>query len=133
MKYLGIDYGEKRVGIAMSDDNGEMAFPKLVLQNDRKFIENLKKLILENKVKKVVIGDSKNYKLIDNDIMVGILDLKSVLEVETEIDVVLHSEILSSMEAERIQGKNDMLDASAATIILQSYLDLQKHLKNLNK
>ena len=33
------------------------------------------------------------------------------------------------MEAKRIQGKNDMLDASAATIILQSYLDLQKHLK----
>ena len=37
MKYLGIDYGEKRVGIAISDEEGKVAFPKIVLKNNNEF------------------------------------------------------------------------------------------------
>lgn len=125
-KYLGIDYGTKRIGIAISDDNGEMAFPKMVLDNNNKIIENIKELTSKNNIEKVVIGESKNYKMEDNLIMTDILDLKSILENELQLDVILHPEVLSSSEAEQIQGKNAMLDASAAAIILQSYLDSLK-------
>ena len=125
MKYLGIDYGTKRVGLAISDELGQMAFPSAVIQNDNKLIEKLKAIIDEKEIKKVVIGESKNYKMEDNLIMQEIMDLKAVLENEKNIDVILHPEVLSSMQAEQIQGKNQMLDASAAAIILQSYLDSQ--------
>lgn len=123
MKYLGIDYGTKRVGIALSGDGGMMAFPHGVIDNDSQLIQNITKLVKENDVKLVVIGESKNYKMEDNAIMNDIIDLKDVLEATLEIDVELQPEFMTSVQAEKIQGKNDMIDASAATIILQSYLD----------
>lgn len=123
MKYLGIDYGTKRVGVATSDEDGKIAFPKEVVANDNDLIINLEKLIESENIKKVIIGESKNFKMEDNEIMTDIIDLKDVIEATMEIDVELHPEVLSSVEAEKIQGKNDMIDASAAAIILQSYLD----------
>ncbi len=123
MKYIGIDYGTKRVGVALSDDNGKIAFPKSILENNPKLLENLKKLILENSVNKIIIGESKNFKMEDNEIMTEILDLKKVLEAELDMDVDLNPEFLSSMEARNVSGKSEMIDASAAAIILQDYLD----------
>ncbi len=129
MRYLGIDYGTKRVGIAMSDENGDMAFPKEVLKNDARLIENLRKIVTENEIKKVVIGESKDFKMKDNAIMTEILDLQAVIEKTFEIDALLHPEFMSSQQAEFFQGKTATTDASAATIILQSYLDTLKHKK----
>jgi putative Holliday junction resolvase len=126
MKILGIDYGEKRIGIALTDDDGTMAFPHSVIENDNKILENFGKIIKENKVGAIIIGESKNYKMEDNLIMEDILNLKKVLEKEFELEIDLHPEVLTSHQAESIQGKNEMLDASAATIILQSYLDSNK-------
>jgi putative Holliday junction resolvase len=126
MRHLGIDYGTKRVGISTSDETGQMAFPEKVLANDNKLIENIGEILQTKNVGKIVMGESKNFKMEDNEVMKDIMDLKSVLEATFEKDVVLHPEVLTSAQAENIQGKNNMLDASAATIILQSYLDLQK-------
>lgn len=126
MRILGIDYGSKRIGVAMSDENEQMAFPKLVLQNDARLIDNFQKIINENEIKTVVMGESKNYKMMDNEIMKEILDFREIMEKTFNVDVVMYSEILSSAQAEFFQGKNAMLDASAAAIILQSYLDSKK-------
>jgi putative Holliday junction resolvase len=130
MKILGIDYGTKNIGIAVSDDEARVAFPKQVMVNDANFVEKLRQLIKSEEIKKVVIGDSKNYKMEDNEIMTEVYDLKQIIEQTMEIDVELHSEVLTSMQAEKMMGeKNDMIDASAAAIILQSYLDLQNNKK----
>jgi putative Holliday junction resolvase len=126
MKILGIDYGTKRIGIALTDDDGTMAFPHSVIENNNKIIENFGKLIKENNVEAIIIGESKNYKMEDNLIMDDILNLKKVLEKEFNLEVDLHPEVLTSHQAEFIQGKNEMIDASAASIILQSYLDSNK-------
>ncbi len=126
MKYLGIDYGAKRIGLAMTDEDGQMAFPEGVLINDSNIIENLKKKILDNNIKKIVLGESKDYQMKDNLIMKEILEFKGIIENVFEIEVELHPEFMTSVQAEKIQGKNDMIDASAACIILQSYLDTNK-------
>ena len=129
MKYLGIDYGTKRIGLAMTDEGGTMAFPDSVIKNDAKLVETLEKKIKENKIEKVVLGESKNYKMVDNEIMKEIIDLKEIIEKVFELDVELQPEFMTSMQAEKIQGKNEMIDASAACIILQTYLDLNKNKK----
>lgn len=51
MKYLGIDYGEKNVGIAVSDDGGNLAFAKTVLHNGKQLLESILKICLEEKLK----------------------------------------------------------------------------------
>ncbi len=128
MKYLGIDYGVKRVGIAVSDDSGGLAFAKTVLENDKQLLKNVLKICREEKIEKVILGESLDFSGQPNVIMKGILEFKKKL-IENNLKVYLEPEFLTSAEAERIQGKNDKLDASAAALILKSYLGKQKQKK----
>jgi len=127
MKYLGIDFGSTRVGIAISDEEGKIAFPHSVLQNDKNLLEEVEKIIEKEKIDEVIIGESKNFKGEPNKIMVKIEKFKKILEEKTKLRVSLEPEFMTSAQAKQIQGKNKMHDASAAAIILQSYLDKNLH------
>ncbi|MFA6338600.1 MAG: Holliday junction resolvase RuvX [Candidatus Paceibacterota bacterium] len=130
MKYLGIDYGEKRVGIAVSDETNKYAFPKVVLRNSSKIYSEIKRECDEEGIGHIVLGESKNFKGEENLIMKQIHIFKQNLERETGLKVIFHPEFMSSAQAERIQGGGKNLDSSAAAIILQDYLD---HYKNKSK
>lgn len=123
MKYLGVDFGSKRVGLATSDDLGRMAFPYSVILNDKNLLEEIEKIIEKEKINEIVIGESKNYAGEPNKIMVEIEKFKKNLENKTKLKVNFAPEFMTSQQAERGLGKNEMHDASAAAIILQSFLD----------
>ncbi len=125
MRLLAIDYGEKRVGIASTDESGEFALPRTVLLNDEKLIEEVINQIKHNQAEKVILGESKNLDNTPNKISKDIEIFKKKLE-ERGVKVVYHPEVFTSLEAERIQGKTNSLDASAAAIILKSYIDKNK-------
>lgn len=119
---MGIDYGSKRVGIAFSDEGMQFAIPSSVISNSKNLLDEIKEIAEKNKVKEIVLGESKNYKGQANPILSESLNLKIDLESKGFI-VHLEPEFMTSANAERFQGKNDMLDASAAALILQSFLD----------
>lgn len=126
LKYLGVDFGSKRIGLAISDDTATVAFPYKTVLNGPKVIEEILEIIKFEHVERVVLGESKDKDMKDNPIMNLITEFKSVLE-EKGIDVQFHSEIFSSAQVVSTMGQqNKAIDASAAAIILQSYLDLQK-------
>lgn len=126
MKLLAIDYGEKRVGVASTDESGEFAIPRMVIQNSENLIKEVLNLISEWKIEKVILGESKNYDGSKNIISDEIERFKTDLE-NKGVEVIFHPELLTTMEAERIQGKNEFRDASAAALILKSYIDTQKN------
>ncbi len=123
MVYMGIDYGTKRVGVALSDEGGRLAFPHAVVPNTPELVSTLVSLCQEKNVGLVVVGESTDFAGKDNPLMEHITPFVETLQRETGLSVVLHPEFLSSHQAVHIQGKNDMLDASAASIVLQSYID----------
>ncbi len=125
-KYLGIDYGEKNVGIAISDVEGKVAFPKIVFQNNAKLVEKILDFCKESEVTAIVIGESKDYKGEDNKISPKIISFKRELLSLIKLPIYLEPEFMSSMQVEKTFGKTDMLDASAASIILQTFLDKEK-------
>ena len=127
-KYLGIDFGSKRVGLATSDDLGKMAFPYSVILNDENILEKIEEIIKTENITDVVVGESKNFAGEPNKIMVEIEKFKETLEEKTKIKVYFEPEFMTSQQAERGLGKNGMHDASAAAIILQSFLD--SHINN---
>jgi putative Holliday junction resolvase len=129
MKYIGIDYGKKRVGLAVSDEAGQFALPKEVLQNDEKLVQTICSLAKEIGAEAVVVGESKDYKGKDNLIMEKIAPFKSELEA-LGIKVILEPEFMTSFAAQRFQGKNALHDASAAALILQSFLDRKNKQKS---
>lgn len=122
MKLLGVDYGSKRIGIALSDEAGQFAMPFIVLNNSKKLIQEVIEIAKKNNIREIIMGESKNYKGEANAILPESLNFKMDLENEGFI-VHLEPEFMTSAHAERFQGKNDMLDASAAALILQSFLD----------
>lgn len=124
MRYIGIDYGSKRIGVAVSDPEGRLAFPEAVIPNDQNAISTISDLIIGRGVGGVVIGQSSDFRGKPNKIQEEIDRFAKKLEAkEMEFEVVFEPEFMTSVEAGRITGKNEKNDASAAAIILQSYLD----------
>lgn len=124
-RVLGIDYGTKRVGIAYSDEGGNFALPLAVLINDQHLIEAVVATAQEYDVSVVVLGESKDFNQGDNPIMLEVRAFADSL-VRSGFTVVFEPELFTSAAAERLQGKSVTTDASAAALILQSYLDKRR-------
>lgn len=125
MRYLGIDFGSKRVGVAVSDESGKFGLPLSVVLNTPDLLTEIKKIALDNSVKDIVIGESRKFDMTANKILPDILNFKDALD-KSGYRTYLELEFMTSEQAERIQGKNDKSDASAAAIILQAFLDRKR-------
>jgi putative Holliday junction resolvase len=126
MRYLGIDFGSKRVGLALSDESNKLAFPFLVLANNSKLLLEIEKIINQNKITCLVVGESTDFKGLPNKIMKEINIFSEKIKQDLDLPIFFEPEFMTSAQAEQIQGKNKMNDASAAAIILQTYLDKLK-------
>ena len=123
MRLMGIDFGEKRIGIALSDEQENFAFPYSVVINDKNAIKEIKKICEENQVEKIILGQSLDYSNQPNPVMKKIELFKNSLKKEIKIPVIYQNETLTTQEAERIQGKTAKTDASAAALILRSFIE----------
>jgi putative Holliday junction resolvase len=132
MRYLGIDFGTKHIGISISDESGTLAFPHATFSNDKELVANIVKLMKEKGVIGAVIGESKDFKGKDNPVMEKARAFAKTLEQElikedVEASVSFEPEFMTSVEARHIQGGNEKTHASASAIILQSFLDKRKN------
>ena len=132
-RILGIDWGEKRIGLALSDPLGIIATGLSTLEKKPDFdlIGHLKTLISEQEIAKIILGFPKNM-----DGSVGpkgeeVLAFKETLEKELDISVILWDERLTTAQAQRVltEGgvsrakRKEKVDSMAAQLMLQSYLD----------
>lgn len=122
-KLLGIDYGTKHVGLALSDDTRHLAFPHAIFENNETLLENIMAVTKEQDITEAVIGESVTYKRVENPLMEKIRSFKHLLEKKAHLTVYLEPEWLTSVEARRTMGTPKLVDASAAALILQRYLD----------
>ncbi len=120
---MGIDYGKKRVGIALSDPNRSVAFPHTVLKNGPQLLERVLALVADRGVEGIVVGESRTLAGVANPIQEDIEAFVSELARRTDVTIEFEPEFYTSQQVERDFGKNAMLDASAAALILQSFLD----------
>ncbi len=119
---MGIDYGTKRVGIALSDDQGLMAFPHKVLPNDAQLMKSIEAIVEKEHVEKIVIGHSLGRDGGPNKVHALAEDFIQDLTLNLGLPIELEPEQYTTQEALRFQGRTDMTDASAASIILNSYI-----------
>ena len=61
MRFLGIDFGTKRIGIALSDENGTLSFPKEIVLNDANTFKKIGEIIKKEKVGEIVVGESVDF------------------------------------------------------------------------
>ncbi|MFN3188205.1 MAG: Holliday junction resolvase RuvX [Candidatus Paceibacteria bacterium] len=126
MRIMGIDYGSKKVGIALTDPSGRMAFPHCVIPNTPKLFSEITDIIKNYKVEEVVIGQSIDKNGAPNAIQAKAESLMIDLTLASGLPVHFEPEQFTTKQAERLQGKHKMIDASAAALIVESYLMKQK-------
>lgn len=130
MRYLGIDYGTKKVGLALSDEAGGMGFPHGVLLNTAALVDELTRLIEEKGVDAIVVGESRDFGGKPNKVNDAARSLASALAERTGRPIYFEPETFTTQEARRypdgtrMKGSPDV-DASAAALILTSFLERQ--------
>ena len=127
MTSLGIDYGTKKVGFALSDTTDTIATPHTVLSNDEQLVQRVVQRCREEDVSRVVVGASTDLRGRDNPVMSGIRSFTNALKAQLEVPVILEPEFFTTAQAARIRENREQIDASAAALILQSYLDRAKY------
>ncbi len=141
MKYMGIDFGSKRIGIALSDDGGMIAFPRTVILNSNTMLGEILEIIQNEGVQGIVVGKSLDQdgrrNIIMDDIDVFIEELQNLSHISVHMeDERFTSHFLKSFDftktiekpVTRDRNKKPTLgdtDAQAAAAILQRFLDKQ--------
>lgn len=143
MKHLGIDYGTKKIGLAISDDRGVLAFPYSIIENTKETISVIADLIHQESIKVIVIGESTDLAGNDNLVMKDISRFVENMKKETAIPIHFEKEWMSSIAArapmyskgnianESWSGRENTqkkaaIDDKAAAVILQRFLDRKK-------
>jgi putative Holliday junction resolvase len=134
MRILALDHGTKRIGVAVSDETKTIALPLeyILAEPFGPFLERLKKILAEKEIDLILIGHPRNmdgsYGPAAQKVEVFVAALKTAITVP----IKLWDERLTSTMANRvmIQGnvrrdkRKEKVDAMAAAILLQSYLDM---------
>lgn len=136
MRYLGVDYGSSKIGLALSDEAGTMGFPHSVVSNTPRLTDELCALIAKESVGAVVIGESRNLAGGENRIAKDAHALGDAIAERAGVPIFYESEVFTSAEARRAPEKEMKsrapksranVDASAAALILTSYLSRVSH------
>ena len=132
-RILAIDYGDIRVGLALSDLTCTIAQPFKTLNYDDMdhLINQLSEIITEKQVNKVVVGIPYNMKGDDTQQTTKVREFVSILEQKLGYEIIFVDERLTSSEAEKFMHQMDIktgfnkdkIDKIAASIILQEYID----------
>jgi putative Holliday junction resolvase len=131
MRVLGLDLGERRIGVALSDPLGWLASPLTVLSCESREAElaAIEELTRKHQVERVVVGYPRSLSGTVGPQAQRVDKYVERLRTRLPVPVVLWDERLSTVQAERLireTGKRvqrKRIDAAAAAVILQSYLD----------
>jgi len=141
MKYLGVDYGQKKIGIAISNDEATMAFPRDIILNDGKHIEYIENLCKSENIQDIVIGKSVDYDKKDNSVEkhVTVFIEKLPNFIIHRIDERMTTSLINaenrfhfqksqtpknfSKNAKSVRNNTKNDDAKVAALILQNFLD----------
>ena len=124
---LALDVGDRRVGVALADSQIKIAVPYGYLERSDKIIQQITELMLDHDIDILVVGYPRNQSGEATKQTESVEQFaKELAEVEIDADLVFQDESLSSVEAERRLGRvkdKGEIDAEAASIILQDYLE----------
>ncbi|MBR3516984.1 MAG: Holliday junction resolvase RuvX [Lachnospiraceae bacterium] len=136
MRIMGLDFGSRTVGVAISDGLGITAQGKEIIRRERESklrqtCARIEELIVEYGVERIVMGLPKNMNGTEGERVEKTKEFKEMLERRTGLEVVLWDERLTTVAADRymseagIRGekRKELVDEIAAVFILQGYLD----------
>jgi putative Holliday junction resolvase len=134
MRYLAVDHGEKRTGLAICDKGERMSTPLKVITGQTVLVDQIVKVIKEEEIESVVVGLPLNMDDSEGPRAKSVRTFAAKLEKASQVPVIFHDERLSTFDAEKKLAGLDLtrkkkkkhLDAVAAASILEAFLE-HKH------
>lgn len=131
---MGIDFGEVRVGLALSDPFQIISQPYKVIPNDESLFKKIREIVNSKNVGKIVLGLPLNLDGEDTAKTREVRKFAEILKKKINIPIVFWDERYTTVEANEILKKmdygikesKDVIDKVAASIILKDYLDSNK-------
>ncbi|RLC57531.1 MAG: Holliday junction resolvase RuvX [Candidatus Cloacimonadota bacterium] len=132
-RLMGIDFGEVRIGIALSDPLQIISQPYRVIPNDDDTISEIKNIIKSEEVRKIILGLPLNLNGEDTKKTLEVREFSEVLKSNVNIPVIFWDERYTSVEANEelkhmgygIAESRKVIDKVAASIILKNYMENQ--------
>lgn len=131
-RILGIDYGEKRVGVAISDPLKMFAIPLVTIKNDSKFWKELKKIFDKYNIIHIVLGYPLKEDGSKSKITLLIEEFRKLLESKSKISVefideryssaIAWEQIVEGVPSRKKRRDKSLIDRNAAAVILSDYL-----------
>lgn len=135
-RYMGLDFGTKTIGVALSDLTHTIAQAQCTIKrrDSQSDIEEIKKLISDNEVSKIVIGMPYNMDGSSGPSVQRVLSFVDLLNKQIDIPIIKVDERMTTILATNIlidtnirrENRKEHVDKIAASYILQSYLDTLK-------
>ncbi len=127
---LGIDYGTKRIGLAISDPEGRVAVPRAVMANKGSIAQAVGEIaatVQQEGIVAIVVGLPKSQRGKTTDMTTAATDFAAQLRQAVTIPVIMADERMTSSSVLAAPGGTGSapIDARAATVLLQDYLDQQ--------
>ncbi|MFY9461797.1 MAG: Holliday junction resolvase RuvX [Candidatus Sungiibacteriota bacterium] len=123
MRYLGIDYGSKRIGLALSDEEGRLAFPYRTVPNTKTLFAEIAAVIKQEGAGRIVVGLPVPFSGGESEQTREVKKFIEKLKKLSEVRVDTENEIFTTKIAKRGGVSERHLDSASAALILQSYLD----------
>lgn len=137
-RILAIDYGEKRIGLAITDPLNLFAYPLITLKNDNEFWKNFDKIFTEYKISKIILGFPLKESGSESALAKTITKFKDTVEKKYSISIQLVDErysskiaeqrIIESVSSKKKRMDKSLLDKNAAAVMLEDYLSVIKRL-----
>ncbi len=131
-RIIAIDFGSKRIGIAITDPLNMFAYPLITLINDSNFINKLEKIIGDYNVVKIILGLPNKEDGSESLTSKSVLSFKEQIEKKINIEIQLVDErytseiakqrIIESVPSKKKRRDKSLLDKNAAAVMLEDYL-----------
>lgn len=125
---LAIDYGTKRIGLALGSTDTSMAVPHEVIGNDEKSIEFIKGVIADEEIQEIILGRPVALNQEETEMTQKVEKFKKELEASISIPIIFEDERMTSSMIEKVakglkSEQKGAIDAVSAMLILQGYMD----------
>ena len=127
--FLGIDFGQSKIGLAVADSETRIAFAHSTLENNRDFLQKLAEIVEKENISKVIIGKLNLETEFPSALGNSVSKLGNFLKEKLKIEVEYQEEMFTTKQAQKnliekgVKGVKKYDDQEAARIILQGWLD----------
>lgn len=121
MRFLGIDHGESKIGLALGDNEANFSLPFKIIKNED-FFNIINNILEEENIDEIVLGLPKNLNNEETEQTGKVYDFLNQLKEQVELPIHLEDERMTSRQAKDLRIDKGNEDASSAALILETFL-----------